>query len=198
MQLHVAHGFLLNQFLTPYYNKRTDEYGGPIENRARIIKETYQAVRQAVGEEYPVMIKINCDDFMDQGLSLVDSSYVSELLSDLGVNLIEVSGGSYSSRTGEGAARVANKSEQESYFKEFATRIAEKVKVPVALVGGNRSLETMNEILNTTKIEYFALSRPFIHEPELVNRWARGNTEKAKCVSCNQCFVNPKVCIFNK
>ena len=163
-----------------------------------LIKETYQAVRQAVGEEYPIMIKISCDDFMDQGLSLVDSSYVSELLSDLGVNLIEVSGGSYSSRTGEGAARIANKSEQESYFKEFATRIAEKVKVPVALVGGNRSLETMNEILNTTKIEYFSLSRPFIREPELVNRWARGNTEKAKCVSCNQCFVNPKVCIFNK
>ncbi|MDF2569603.1 MAG: dehydrogenase [Sporomusa sp.] len=197
VQLHVAHGFLLNQFLTPYYNRRTDEYGGSIENRARIIAQTYQAVRKAVGEDYPVIVKINCDDFMDNGLSLADSIYVSKLLSDLKVDLIEVSGGCYSSREGEGAARIANRPEQESYFKDYAAKIAEQVKVPVALVGGNRSLETMSQILNNTKIEYFSLSRPLLREPNLVSRWAKGNTEKAKCVSCNQCFVNPKTCIFN-
>ncbi len=198
VQLHVAHGYLLSQFLTPYYNRRTDEYGGSIENRARIVGETYQAVREAVGDDYPVMVKINCDDFMDNGLSLADSMYVSKLLSDLGVDLIEVSGGCSSSREGEGPARIANRPDQESYFRDYAAKIAEQVKVPVALVGGNRSLETMSEILNNTKIEYFSFSRPFLREPELVNRWASGNTEKAKCISCNKCFgVTPKACIFN-
>ena len=89
--------------------------------------------------------------------------------------------------------------EKESYYWKYAAQIAEEVKVPIILVGGNRSLALMNEILEKTKIQYFSLSRPFIREPNLINRWAGEDKSRAKCISCNKCF-NPKgiECIFNR
>lgn len=89
--------------------------------------------------------------------------------------------------------------EKESYYWKYAAQIAEEVKVPIILVGGNRSLDLMNEILEKTKIQYFSLSRPFIREPDLINRWAGEDKSRAKCISCNKCF-NPKgiECIFNR
>jgi NADH:flavin oxidoreductases, Old Yellow Enzyme family len=193
VQLHVAHGFLLNQFLTPYYNRRNDEYGGSIENRARITMEVYDEARKLVGEDFHISIKINCSDFMEDGLTPEDSLIVCKLLSEKGLNGIEISG--------SGATKTnINSKESEAYFKEFAKKVAEEVKAPVILVGGNRSLESMNEILNATKIEYFSMSRPFLCEAELVKRWNKGDTKKAKCVSCNKCFSvkESRHCIFNE
>ena len=198
VQIHAAHGFLLSMFLNPYYNKRTDEYGGSIENRAKIVIESYDAVRQAVGEDFPILVKVNCEDFMEGGLTFEDSLYVCKVLSEMGVDAIEVSGGSYSSREGEGPIRGSiNTKEKESYFKDYAARIAEEVKVPVALVGGNRSLDNMDEILNTTKIEYFSMARPFICEPDLINRWLEGDREPAKCLSCDACGGVRNGCQYN-
>lgn len=201
VQLHVAHGFLLNQFLAPYYNRRKDEYGGTLENRARIVFECYEEVRKSVGYDFPVWIKINCDDFMDEGFTFEESLYVCKELSKKGVDLIEISGGSYSSRINEGPARTGIiKKDNESYFKDFAARIAREVDIPVSLVGGNRSLENMEYILNSTEIEFFSLARPLLCEPNLINRWKSGNTDKAKCISCNQCFVveGSRHCVFNE
>jgi 2,4-dienoyl-CoA reductase-like NADH-dependent reductase (Old Yellow Enzyme family) len=198
VQIHAAHGFLLSMFLNPYYNKRTDEYGGSIKNRAKIVLESYQAVRQAVGEDFPVLVKVNCEDFMDDGLTAEDSLYVCKVLSEKGIDAIEVSGGSYSSRENEGPIRTVDKQEKESYFKDYAARIAEEVKVPVSLVGGNRSIDNMDKILNNTKIEYFSMARPFICEPDLINRWQAGNTEQAKCISHDTCSGVRNGCIINK
>lgn len=194
VQIHAAHGFLLSMFLNPYYNVRTDEYGGSIENRARIIFETYDAVRESVGPDFPVLIKVNCMDFMDRGLTFEDSLYVSRALSDMGIDMIEVSGGSYSSREGEGPMR--NTENNESYFKDYASKIASEVDVPVALVGGNRRIEKMTEILNTTKINYFSMARPFIHEPGLINRWMAHDLDSTECVSCHACNGISGGCIF--
>ncbi len=198
VQLLAAHGYLLSKFLTPYYNRRTDEYGGTIENRARIILETYKAMREKVGPEYPILIKINCEDFMDQGMTLEECKYVCKMLARLGINAIEITGGSPSSRINEGAARII-KTEQESYFKSYAAEIAQEINVPVILVGGNRDFDLLTKILDQTSIEYIALCRPLICESSLVNRWQSGNVKRSKCVSCNKCFVGERTnCIFNR
>lgn len=197
VQLHAAHGFLLNQFLNPYYNRRSDDYGGPIENRAKIVFESYKAVKQSVGDDFPVFIKMSCEDFMDGGLTFDESLYVCKILSDMSIDAIEVSGGSGSSRENEGPIRNVKIPETESYFKDHAAKIAEEVKVPVALVGGNRSVENMGKILNSTKIEYFSMARPFLSEPNLVNRWMDGDTSPAQCISCSGCAVEMNGCIRN-
>lgn len=197
VQMHVAHGYLLSKFLTPYYNRRSDDYGGTIENRARMVLETYQLIRERVGPDYPILVKINGDDFMDQGLSIEDSKYVCKKLAELGVDAIEVSGGTGSSRKNENALRKIT-AEQESYFREYAAEIANAVNVPVILVGGNRDFETLTQLLNETKIEYVAFSRPFIREKDLINRWQSGDTSKAACISCNKCWNSKDICIFSK
>ncbi|MGP8188417.1 MAG: NADH:flavin oxidoreductase [Methanobacterium sp.] len=199
VQIHAAHGFLLSMFLNPYYNKRTDEYGGSIENRGRIIFESYEAIREIVGDDFPVLVKVNCEDFMDEGLNFSDSLIVCDKLSKMGIDAIEVSGGSYSSKEGEGPIRGnVEVKENESYFKEYAAKIAEMVQVPVILVGGNRSFNIMTEILNNTNIEYFSLARPFICEPDLIDRWLSGDKDPAQCKSCDPCSgVNNCIQILN-
>ena len=199
VQIHAAHGFLLSMFLNPYYNRRSDDYGGSIGNRARILFESYQSVRDAVGDDFPVLIKVNAEDFMDDGLTSKDSLFVCKALSEMGVDLIEVSGGSFSSWDGMGPIRSnVNSKDKEAYFKDYAERIAEEVDVPVALVGGNRSMDCMNEILNNSKIEYFSIARPLIREPDLINRWQKGDTKPALCVSCNSgCNGVKNGCRFN-
>lgn len=187
VELHSAHGFLLNQFLTPYYNRRTDEYGGTIENRARMVLETYSEVREAVGNEYPIFVKINCMDGIDEGITYEGLSYTCKELANKGINAIEISGAWY---------QLFN-SKDEFYFKEYTEKIAAENNIPVILVGGNRNFDSMSNILNETSIEYFAMCRPLISEPDLVKRWEGGDTSKTKCVSCNGCLGKGK-CILNR
>jgi 2,4-dienoyl-CoA reductase-like NADH-dependent reductase (Old Yellow Enzyme family) len=199
VQIHAAHGFLLSTFLNPYYNRRADDYGGSIGNRARILFESYRAVRDAVGDEFPVFVKVNAEDFMDDGLTSNESLFVCKALSEMGVDLIEVSGGSFSSPEGKGPIRGNLITEDmESYFKDYAAKIAKEVDVPVALVGGNRSIDCMDKILNETEIEYFSLARPFICEPDLINRWKTQDKNPAKCLSCIQCSGVKNGCKLNK
>lgn len=186
VQIHAAHGYLLSKFLTPYYNRRTDQYGGDYEKRSRMVLVTYEAIRDRVGPDYPVFIKINCEDFFEQGMTFSDCKYVCRKLADLGIDAIEISGGSRSSRPNEGFARIIPP-EQESYYKKYAAEIAQEIKTPVILVGGNRDVKVMTEILNNTAIEYISLCRPLICESDLINRWEK-DTAPAKCVSCNKCF----------
>jgi 2,4-dienoyl-CoA reductase-like NADH-dependent reductase (Old Yellow Enzyme family) len=198
VQIHAAHGFLLSMFLNPYYNRRSDDYGGSIGNRARIVFESYRAVRDAVGEDFPVFVKVNAEDFMEDGLTSNESLFVCKALSEMGVDLIEVSGGSFSSKEGKGPIRGNLITEDmESYFKDYAAKIAQEVDVPVALVGGNRSIDCMDKILNETDIEYFSLARPFISEPDLINRWKTQDKKPAKCISCIQCSGVKSGCKLN-
>lgn len=197
VQMHVAHGYLLSKFLTPYYNRRTDEYGGNIENRARMVLETYKAIRAKVGPDYPVLIKINSEDFIEQGMTFADCKYVCRKLADLGISAVEISGGTFATQPGKGVIRAVTP-ETESYFKPYAAEIAQEIKAPVILVGGNRDVEKLNEVVNQTAIEYISLCRPLIRESDLINRWQK-DTAPAKCTSCNKCFrSNGVVCIFNQ
>jgi 2,4-dienoyl-CoA reductase-like NADH-dependent reductase (Old Yellow Enzyme family) len=160
VEIHAAHGFLLSQFMTPYYNRRTDLYGGSVENRARMSLETYQAIREAVGTDFPVLIKINVNDGFDNGVAFADVLYLCAELTKLKIDAIEISG-----------AFGAFPQEATSYFKKEAEQIAAKNKTKILMTGGNRDFEEMTGILNSTKIEYFGMARPLIKEPALINRF---------------------------
>ena len=187
IEIHSSAGFLLSQFLTPYYNRRNDAYGGGVENRARLLFEICDAIREKVGEEFVVLVKINCADFIEEGFSFEDSVYVCSQLVSKNVDAIEITGGIAAVREITSVRKDILSPGQESYFAEHAAKIAAEVSVPVILDGGNRSLEVMNQLVNQTNISFFAMCRPFIAEPGLVSRWYEGDTRKARCISCNKC-----------
>jgi 2,4-dienoyl-CoA reductase-like NADH-dependent reductase (Old Yellow Enzyme family) len=202
VQIHAAHGYFLSQFLTPYYNRRSDEYGGSIHNRARIIYEVVEEVKKRVGDDFPVMIKLNFDDFMDEGegLSEEESVEVFKKVDELGVDIIEVSAVNESSGKGLAPARTGiNSMKKQSYFRDAAAKIASQVDAKVILMGGNRNLGFMDELLNSTRIEYFSIARPLLCEPDLINRWTVNREYVPKCISCNKCWeTEPNSCIFNR
>ena len=197
VQLHGAHGYLISQFINPFFNKREDEYGGSIENRSRFLFEVYAEVRKKVGD-FPIFIKVNCEDFMDGGATTDDMMWVCKKLSEEGIDLIEVSGGNATSRKYEGVIRTRiDGPEKEAYFKEFALKISDIISTPISLIGGHRTLENIEEVLNKGNIEYISMARPLLREPDLIEKWKLESDKTSKCISCNKCF-GPKgsICIF--
>ena len=189
VQLHAAHGYLLSQFLSPLTNRRTDEYGGPLPNRGRAVLEVFQAVRQAVGRDYPVMIKLNSEDFIEGGFSVEDMLELSALLEQAGIDAIEMSGSTLSEASKYRVSRVGVVSpENEGYYREAARRFKQRLKVPLMLVGGIRSMEAAERLIAEGAADYLALCRPLICEPGLINRWKHGDTAASRCVSDNSCF----------
>ena len=188
VQLHSAHGYFLNQFLSPYFNKRTDQYGGDIQNRTRIHLQIYKAIRKEVGDDYPILIKLNCSDFTDDGLSLNESVQAGKIFSDAGFDAIELSGGLLTSKRLSPCRIKINTLEREAYFKEEALSFKKEISIPLILVGGIRSYETAEKLVGENTADYISMCRPFIREPNLVNRWKSGNLGKAECSSENLCF----------
>jgi 2,4-dienoyl-CoA reductase-like NADH-dependent reductase (Old Yellow Enzyme family) len=188
VQIHSAHGYLLSQFLSPAYNRRQDEYGGAIENRARVHLEIYNAIRNAVGKDYPVLIKINSEDHIDNGLQLEDSISASTMLAEAGIDAIELSGGTLTSGKLSPSRSAINKEEKEAYFKESAMAYKKAMTVPLILVGGMRSLNVAEQTIKNQTADYISMCRPFIREPGLVKRWQSGDTSPARCKSDNLCF----------
>ena len=203
VQIHAAHGYLLSQFLTPYYNRRKDKYGGTLHNRARLIYEVVAAVRAAVGKDFPVMIKLNFDDFMSEGegLTFPESLAMFERLDALGVDFIEPSGTNLSSGNGitQSFPNIARSSEKQSYFKEQVSEIARHITTPLILVGGNRNIEVMDDLLNNKNIPLFSLARTLLAEPNLINKWKTDLAYVPKCIACNKCGeTTPHSCILNR
>jgi 2,4-dienoyl-CoA reductase-like NADH-dependent reductase (Old Yellow Enzyme family) len=162
VELHAAHGFLLSQFMTPYYNRRMDAYGGSALNRARMSLETYAAMRKSVGDDFPILIKVNVNDGIEDEVSLEDVLCLCDALTKAGIDAIEISG-NFNGFPGEAT----------SYFKNEAEQIAARNDTKVIMTGGNRNPEEMTEILNTTKIAYFGMARPLIKEPDLIQKFSR-------------------------
>ena len=190
VQIHAAHGYLLSHFLSPSLNRRGDRYGGPLANRARPIYEVYEAVRGAVGTDFPVLIKINGEDFIEDGVALEDSVAVTRNLAGMGLDSVEVTGGTAWSSARLGSVRKKiDLPEKEAYFREQADFFKDKVGIPVMLVGGLRSPRVIEDILSQDSADYASMCRPFIREPELVNRWAGRDDSPAACISCNHCYM---------
>ena len=189
VQIHSAHGYLLSQFLSPAFNKRTDEYGGSVANRAKPLLEVLRRVREAVGADFPVLVKMNSEDFLDGGLTFEDSLKVGAMLQEGGIDAIELSGGTIVSRR-QSASRMGIKSEEkEAYFRESAKAFKEAFKVPIIMVGGIRSFQLAERLVAQGYTDYVSMSRPFIREPDLIERWASGDLRKATCISDNRCFA---------
>lgn len=174
VQMHCAHAYLLSQFLSPYYNKRTDEYGGPIENRARMTLETYDAVRRAVGDDYPLMVKINYDDLIGEGgFNGDDCAWVCRELSKRGIDAIEVSSGLALSRESFPMQKAVPGAE-EGHFTQGALEIARQVDCAVISVGGYRTQEQVSHCLNLGGIDAISLCRPLAN-PAYIADWDREN-----------------------
>jgi len=188
VQIHGAHCYLLSSFISPIFNQRTDEYGGSIENRARMPLEVLQAIRNVVGKDFPVLIKLNCKEFIDNSLKPEDFVRVGKMLADAGMDAIEISGGLPVSAKTRPSQLGINKEEKEAYFQEEARALRKAIDVTIILVGGNRSFHVAENLVNEGVTDYISMSRPLIREPHLINRWKAGDFTKSACVSDNMCF----------
>ena len=188
VQLHAAHGYLINQFLSPLTNRRTDGYGGPVQNRCRFLLEVYRRVRSEVGPGFPVLVKLNGSDNLEGGLVLEDAVYASRLLDEEKIDAIEVSGGTSASGEKTPVRIKIDAPDREAYNLSLAGEIKKAVRCPVMAVGGFRSLEVINKAITEDGIDYISMARPFIREPRLIKRWKEGDRSPARCISCNGCF----------
>ncbi|KAB7791283.1 NADH:flavin oxidoreductase/NADH oxidase family protein [Bifidobacterium leontopitheci] len=184
VEIHAAHGYLINQFLSPLDNRRTDEYGGSLANRARFLFDVFEAVREAVGPEFPIAVKLNSSDVpiavkvnerddAPGGFNEEESIWVMKQLEARGVDLIDISGGTYAKpviQTNDGAAEDRRRG---VYFTDFARRIKGELTVPVALTGGFRNAADMNRALNDNITQMIGIARPFALMPDLTNRIIR-------------------------
>lgn len=197
VQLHGGHGYLLSNFISPYTNRRTDEYGRNTEGRAKIIVDIVRRARELVGQQYPVMIKMNCEDFVPGGLEKEEAARVAKNLAQGGIDCIEITGGIYESP--DATSRKGIKTEaQEAYFRPHAEALRKAVTVPLILVGGLKTPQVAEKVLSDGVTEMVAFCRGLIREPHLIKRWKDGDLRKATCVSCNKCtenvFIQPLRC----
>lgn len=190
VQIHAAHGYLLSQFLSPVFNRRMDEYGGSLENRARILLEVVHGIRSAVGNDYPLLVKLNSEDFLEGGLTREEAVLVAAMLEQASINALELSGGTLASpkkmlpvRPGKLETR-----ENEVYYREAARLCKKQLTIPLILVGGIRSYEAAEDLVRNGAVDYISLSRPLICEPGLAKRWRLEDHRRADCISCNGCF----------
>lgn len=173
VQVHAAHGYLFSQFLSPITNKRQDRWGGSIENRARILIEVVEAIRAAVGAAFAVSVKLNSADFQRGGFSPEDAKHVVSMLNPLGVDLIELSGGSYEAPAMHGQARDGRTLAREAYFLEFAQDIASVARMPIMVTGGIRRLPVAEQVLSSG-IDMAGIGTALALNPKLPREWKSG------------------------
>lgn len=186
VQLHCAHGFLLCSFLSPYLNRREDDWGGDTERRARIVVEIIRRGRRA-NPGFPITAKMNVYDGVEGGTDMEEAKRIAKVLDEEGIAAIETSGG-----IGEGLKEITcqevKSQSDEAYFKEYSKAIKRIVSCPVILVGGVRSLPVMKRMLDEKYADMISLSRPLVREPNLIEKFASGRSSSSTCKSCNNCF----------
>ena len=169
VQIHAAHGYLINQFLSPHHNRRTDEWGGSPEKRRRFVLAVYTEIRRQVGSEFPVGIKLNSADFQKGGFTEEESMATIHALADAGIDLIEISGGTYEAPAMSGGLQETKKAStvaREAYFLEFAEKVRASIKVPLMVTGGFRSAAAMNAALSSGALDVIGLARLLAIDPD--------------------------------
>ncbi len=212
VQVHGAHGYLVSSFLSPLTNRRRDEWGGDAERRFRFPAEVYNAVRRAVGPDFPILYKMNANDNVWNGLTPRESFPAAQRLADMGLDALELSGGIFEMflhicRGGWPMDLTALDRNpivrqclltvlrlqkmfipfKEAYFLPYAAKLKPTLKIPLILVGGIRTPETAERILETGAADFISMARPFVREPDLPNKWLSGRRVAAQCSSCNRC-----------
>ena len=191
VQIHAAHGYGISQFLSPRTNRRSGAYGGSLENRARLLLETVGAIRGRVGRDFPLLVKLNSEDFTEGGMTAAESRQVALWLEAAGVDALELSGGVLDggklSPIRPGKIAIPD---GEAWYRNAAKALkAQGFAIPLLLVGGVRSLGTAEELVASGTADMVALSRPLIREPGIVARWQSGDAAPSACVSDNLCFI---------
>jgi len=217
VQLHAAHGYLISQFLSPFFNKRKDDWGGSDEKRFRFLKEIILEVKKCVPEDLPVLVKINTQDYTPkQGITISLATKYARWLADLGIDGIEVSCGTLSYSmfnmvrgevpTAEiimyfpwwrkllGGLMLKNMEGKFNIEEGYNLEAAKAIKpvmgaIPLFLVGGMRKAAHMEKLIEDKDADFISMSRPFIREPYIVKRIEEGKTDSVSCVSCNKCFA---------
>jgi 2,4-dienoyl-CoA reductase-like NADH-dependent reductase (Old Yellow Enzyme family) len=187
VELHVAHGYLLSSFVSPYTNRRKDEWGGTLTNRLRIVDEIIQGIKGLLGKEFPLIVKLNASDFLSEGLNIDESIEIAKILESKGTDGLEVSGGM--AEAGKGSVwKGLLPEEEEGYFVDNASKIKAELSIPVFGLGGIRSFSVMEKIIEEGRADLISMSRPFIREPFLISKFRTGKIKKSECISCNKCF----------
>ncbi len=212
VQIHGAHGYLVSSFFSPLTNRRRDEWGGDAARRFRFPAEVYNSIRRSVGFDFPVLFKMNADDFICGGLTPAESFPAARRLAEMGLDAVEISGGIFETclKTSRGGlpadlfaldrGPIARQCLlalfklqkifipfKEAYFLPYAAKIKPTLKIPLILVGGIRTPETAERILETGAADFISMARPLVREPDLPNKWLSGRRVAAQCLSCNRC-----------
>lgn len=200
VEIHAAHTYLINQFLSPYYNRRDDEYGGSLENRMRFLLEIYRECRNLVGSDFPILVKLTATEFFEGGLTFEETRKVCKKLEEVGVDAIVISGNIHGkANTMVGEEHDGFTIQEEGYFHEYGQVISQDVSIPVITVGGLTDIDAIEALANTTDIQYFALSRPLLSEPKLIKRWKEGDRAPVECERCSKCRTKRgNFCVVNK
>lgn len=192
VEIHAAHGYLVNQFLSPSDNIRQDEYGGSLENRMRFLVEIYKGMRSALGNNFPIGIKLNSTDFKDGGFSESDSIEVIKKMAELGIDLIEISGGSYENPK---MADINEIEGEKPFFIEYAQKLQSIVNIPIVVTGGFRSEKSMTEAIEKNITAMVGIGRPFALMPDLPNQIYNGTYKaiKTKRLTTGFAFLDKKI-----
>ena len=185
VQLHAAHGYLINQFISPYTNRRSDKWGGDLGGRTRFLREVMHAVRGQVGREYLVFIKFGMEDGVEGGLSAEEGAEVIALMAEMGLDAIEISGGVRANSVRKGIRNPA----REAYFRHLVHLARRKTDLPLIMVGGMRSKAVMEDVLSSGDADFIAMCRPLINEPNFPNLLKAGRQEVSGCISSSNCWA---------
>lgn len=188
VEIHAAHTYLINQFLSPYYNLRQDEYGGSLENRMRFLVEICNKTRERVGKDFCVAVKLTASEFFDGGMTFDETRVTAKKLQEIGVDMIELSGNIHGkAKSMAGEVYDHHTLLAQGYFLEYAKTLRGDISIPLITVGGFRDLNTIETALNQYGVDAVGLSRPLLAEPDLFLRWKNGDERAARCVSCSKC-----------
>lgn len=191
VQIHAAHGYLVNQFLSPLTNHRDDEWGGSLSNRSKLLKEISLAVREQVGPDYPLLIKFGIADGYENGLSLEDGLETLQNFESWGLDGVELSSG-FSGKLFSSIQKGINKPADEGYFLPFVEQARLKTELPILAVGGFRSRTVMERVLLAGTADFISLCRPLIRDPNLPALFEAGDETRSDCLSANLCWAENK------
>lgn len=177
VEIHAAHGYLINQFLSPLHNLRNDEWGGTPEKRRKFLMEVYAEIRKQVGTDFPIAIKLNSADFQKGGFTEDDSLEVIKALAAAGIDLIEISGGTYESGVAK-APQKASTVAREAFFIDFAEKVRAQVKTPLMVTGGFRSIEGMNQALDSNDFDIVGIAKLMAIDPDAPKYLLAGTNSK--------------------
>jgi 2,4-dienoyl-CoA reductase-like NADH-dependent reductase (Old Yellow Enzyme family) len=186
VQLHGAHGYLINQFISPFVNHRGDDWGGNFQQRIKFLREVTKAVRGFVGSDYPVFIKFGMEDGVEGGITTEAGVQVIREMAKMGLDAVEISGGIQANNSKKGI----KSRETEAYFRDFARKAKQATNLPILLVGGLRSRDMMEDVLESGDADFVSLCRPLINEPNLPKLLHSGEVRVSDCISSNNCWPN--------